>query len=177
MDTMQIGMTEEETKHYTYEGLIDCCGQAVYKFCRRLAYSKEEADDLFQDAFLKAYEQGVSTESMLFTTVLYLWKSKKRKHARRAHIAPTVPLDGNEAAQTHESPEDSVIKREAIRAVREMVETLPEKFKIPIILRYTVEMSVTEIAEAMKIPEGTVKSRLHKARMTIGKGLVTHGYE
>jgi len=174
---MHIGYSGEAAMHCTYSDLVDQCGERVYKLCRKLTFSKEDADDLFQDAFLTAFEQGVCTESRLFSTVLYLWKSRKRKYARRSRIAPAVPLDGSEPIATFVSLEDSIIKQEGRRAVRGLVDALPEKLRIPVILYYTVEMGVADIAAAMGIPEGTVKSRLHNARKTIEKGLVKHGYE
>jgi RNA polymerase sigma-70 factor (ECF subfamily) len=83
----------------------------------------------------------------------------------------------NETVADGESVEDSIAKQDEIRTVRELVEELPAKFKMPIILYYTVEMSVSDIALALKIPAGTVKSRLYKARKLIEKGLIDGGYE
>jgi len=57
------------------------------------------------------------------------------------------------------------------------VEALPEKFKIPVILYYTIEMNVSDIALTLKLPAGTVKSRLFKARKLIKKGLGEVQYE
>ena len=57
------------------------------------------------------------------------------------------------------------------------MEALPEKFKIPVILYYTIEMNVSDIALTLKLPAGTVKSRLFKARKLIKKGLGEVQYE
>ena len=174
---MQIGISEEDATQYMFADLFDICSEPVYKLCRKLTYSKEDAEDLFQETFLKALEQGINTESTLITTAIYIWKSQKRKYARRNRIAPTVALDESRQKAIPENPEDSVMKREDIRAVRELVDTMPEKYRIPVILHYTVEMRVADIAAAMGIPDGTVKSRLHKARKMIEKGLIKLGHE
>jgi RNA polymerase sigma-70 factor (ECF subfamily) len=156
-------------------------GDSVYKFCRNLTYSKEDAEDLFQETFIKTFEQlaklnaSNNPKSFLFSTALYLWKSWKRKYARRNHLAPVEPL-GDEVLDV-DSMEDSIMAQEDIRIVRAIVDSLPEKFKIPIILYYTIQMSIPEISTTLKFPEGTVKSRLHKARKLIEKGLVENGYE
>lgn len=168
---------EKEIIHNRYADLADLHSEPLYRFCRKLAYSKEDADDLFQDTLLKALEKGTDADSMLFTTAIYLWKSQKRKFARRSRIAQIVPLDDSNAVPETESAEDSIIKREILGAARELVDALPEKFRIPVILYYTAELSVADIAAAMKIPEGTVKSRMHKARKQIEKGLIEFGYE
>lgn len=51
--------------------------------------------------------------------------------------------------------------------VQMAVDTLNVKFKIPLYMYYTAEMSIEDIASSLKIPQGTVKSRLHKARKTL----------
>jgi len=166
----------------TNKELVDNHKDAIWRFCRRLTYSKEDAEDLFQDTFIKAFEQihKLSTadnpQSFLFSTALYLWKSKQRKYARRNRLVPTEPIsDAIEIASSFNT-EDSILAKEDIQAVRHLVHALPEKFKIPIILHYSVELSLADISSTLNIPVGTVKSRLHKARSIIEKGLVSAGY-
>jgi len=167
--------------------LIDIYGDAVYGFCRSLTYSKEDADDLFQETFLKAHERlskandtntinvWDNPQSFLFSTALYLWKSWKRKYARRNRIAPVIPLD--ERAVSDIDIEDSFVEREDIRLVRQLVDTLPEKYRIQLIMFYTMEWSVSEMAAILAIPTGTVKSRLYKARKLVEKALERAGHE
>ncbi|MCL2386888.1 MAG: RNA polymerase sigma factor [Defluviitaleaceae bacterium] len=161
------------------EDLVSEYGEAVYKFCRSLTYTKEDADDLFQETYVKAFGQMAkmkeNPQGFLFSTALYLWKSWKRKYARRNRLAPQEQLDDMTASSI--DIEGSYVSEEIQRAVRTLVNDLPEKFRIPIVLYYTVELSVSDISSALKIPEGTVKSRLHKARSLIEKGLVKNGYE
>ncbi|MEL7565496.1 MAG: RNA polymerase sigma factor [Dehalobacterium sp.] len=166
---------------YMFVDLVDEYSDSIYKFCRSLTYSQEDADDLFQETFLKAFEQlpklsaSDNPKGFLFSTSLYIWKSWKRKYARRKRLAPIETLDNNSAIDVH--MEDSFMGQEETRIVRELVKSLPDKFKIPIILYYTVEMSVSDIAVALKLPTGTVKSRLFKARKLVEKGLVAIHYE
>lgn len=161
--------------------LIDEYSNSVYKFCRSLTYSKEDAEDLFQETFLWALEQPNKTnasdnpQNFLFSTALYIWKSWKRKYARRNRLAPVEPLD--ESVESGIDVESSYIIQEENRLVRELVEDLPDKFRIPIILYYTIEMSISDIAATLHLPPGTVKSRLYKARKLVEKGLVSIEYE
>jgi len=168
-----------ETYTPTSTELVDMYGEAVYKFCRKMAYSKEEADDLFQETFLKAIEDlpkiGKSPKGFLFSTAIYIWKSWKRKHARRNKLAPSSPLDEKITSDT--DIEDDYTQQEDVNIVRKLVEALPEKYKMPTILYYNAELSISDIATALKLPAGTVKSRLHKARKLIEKGLVKYGYK
>jgi len=164
----------------TANELVENYADAVYKFCRSLTYTKEDAEDLFQDTFVQVFAQmaklatATNPQSFLFSTALYQWKSRKRKYARRNSIAPIAPLSNLDKSDYDLA--GSIIAQEEIRLVRELVADLPEKYKAPIALFYTVEMSVAEIAAVLKIPQGTVKSRLHKARILIEKGLKKHGY-
>jgi RNA polymerase sigma-70 factor (ECF subfamily) len=181
LDILRATETEKENnkitpENYTFAQLADKYGNSVYKFCRSLAYSKEDADDLFQETFLKVFEQpdrlnaSNSPRSFLFSTALYIWKSWKRKYARRGRIAPATQLD--ESLESDINIENDFIANEEIKTTRKLVGELPEKFKIPVILYYSMEMSVSEIAKTLGLPDGTVKSRLFKARKIIEKGLI-----
>ena len=183
MNILRAIKTEENqnyiSPHEIYAELSDKYGDSLYKFCRSLTYSKEDADDLFQETFLKIFEQPLkikeseNPKSFLFSTALYIWKSWKRKYARRNKLAPVEPINETNSNIANENNiEDDYIANEEIQTVRGLVEKLPEKYKIPLILYYTMEMDISEIAETLKIPNGTVKSRLFTARKIIEKGLI-----
>ena len=184
MRAMEARTVPETQCNYSESAdLVDTYGNAVYEFCCSLTYSKEDADDLFQETFLKAIEQPSklyareNPQGFLFSTALYLWKSWKRKYARRNRLVPVIPLD--EAAVSGvdvTNIEESFVEKENIRTVRKMVDTLPDKYKIPLILFYTMELGVQDISEILKLPVGTVKSRLYKARKLIEKGLIKDGF-
>lgn len=159
------------------EQCIDAYGKEIYAFCSQLTCNKQEAEDLYQDTFLKAVELGEKIDdknnpkSYLVSIALRIWKNKKRKFAWRKRIAGTDQLV--EEAISEEvleqengciSPEDRLIKKEVKEQVRQAVGRLDEKYRIPVYLYYTVELSIEQIGTIMKLPKGTVKSRLHKAR-------------
>ena len=161
--------------------LVEKYGEAVYKLCRSLTYTKEDADDLFQETFVKAFGQlskigGMDNpQGFLFSIAIYRWKSWKRKYARQSRIAPTTPLDDMAASEIN--IEGIVITKEETQLVRKLVAALAEKYRVPTVMFYTAGLSVADIAAALNIPAGTVKSRLHKARQLIEKGLIKSGYE
>lgn len=159
----------------TPEQLVDRYGGPVYRFCRSLTWSKEDAEDLFQETFLRTLEKPLTfqaaqnPQALLFSTVMFLWKSWKRKYARRSRLAPAGTLD--ETVPSGLDLEAGCLARDEAWQVRQLVNALPEKYKIPIILYYTLELDVAGIAETLGIPEGTVKSRLHKGRKLVARGL------
>lgn len=150
----------------------------IFRFCLKLAYSKEDAEDLLQDTFVWAFQNMEKVnrhpQRHLFAAAMYLWKSKKRRFARRKRLAPTESLDMTVAASISgdDDVEAAVLKKEDARLVQALVDQLPDRLKIPIILHYTCDMDIKTIASTLNVPEGTIKSRLHKARKTIEKGLV-----
>ncbi len=75
------------------------------------------------------------------------------------------------------SLEELCISREMCRLVRMETALLKDKYRIPVYMDYSAQMSIEEIAESLQLPKGTVKSRLHTARTIIGKKLEEYGYE
>ena len=172
---MEVLLKNDQTAtQYTVAELVELYGDAVYKTCRRLTFSRESADDLFQETFLQAFEKlrkisaSKNPQSFLLSISIYIWKSWKRKYARRNRLVPVAAL--NESVPDRLSVEEQLLEQEEIHTVRKLVEILPEKLKIPVILYYSLEMNVPDIAASLGIPDGTVKSRLFKARKIIEKG-------
>ena len=152
------------------EKCIDEFGTDIYRFCLKLCMDKSEAEDLYQQTFLKALEMEWTLD----------WgKSDRRKQARRNMIAPCSNLDDEAEAVLHsdESIEESYLQKELISEVNRIIETLPEKIRIPLTLFYLSNCSVEQISTIIKKPPGTVKSRLFKGRSLIKKGLEEAGYE
>ena len=167
----------EKLSYISETQLINEYQNTVYRFCLNLTYRKEDADDLFQDTYLRAFSlidkitAFENPQSFLLSIAASLWKSQKRKFARRRRLAPEVDFEDSYFRETA-SMEDEVIANEEVLMVRELVNGLPDKLKIPIIMFYTVEMSVSDISDSLGLPIGTVKSYLSRGRNIIRKGLV-----
>ena len=132
----------------------------------------EKMDSLDTNQSVKSYALSIS---------ILLWKNKKKKLARRFHIIPTESLEQLEEdgkpVNTHNEPstEEKVLQRQEIRFVQDMVATLPEKYRIPLYLYYSANMQISDIAKCMKLPEGTIKSRMRKAKALLKKKLESQG--
>ncbi len=94
-------------------------------------------------------------------------------------IAPCGHLDDEAETVVHseESIEENYLQKELIAEVNRIIETLPEKIRIPMLLFYLSNCSVEQISVIVKKPPGTVKSRLFKGRSLIKKRLEEAGYE
>lgn len=155
-------------------------GKDLYSFCCYLTYSKMEADDLYQDTFVKVIELGKidvsnNPKSYLLSIAVRLWKNRKRKleRRRRALVSDTMEeLEQEGRLQTKKtSPEQEMIQKERKENVQYAVRQLPDKLQIVALLYYMEDRKVTEIADILHVPQGTVKSRLHKARKILREKL------
>jgi RNA polymerase sigma-70 factor (ECF subfamily) len=162
-------------KNVALDELVLQHGQAIYRFCYKLAGNKADADDLYQETFLRALElqhrldDALNPKSYLIGIAVRLWKNKRRKWFRRQQIAPEKHWDDGiteRAAGTGHpsSPEEITVYNESVALIRDAVDQLPDKFRLPLLMFYTAELTIAEIAKALNISQGTVKSRLHKAR-------------
>ena len=160
------------------EQCIQLYGKDIYSFCMYLTKEKGSADELYQDTFLGAtkklavirYEDN--PKSYLLSVAIRLWKNRVRKLAWRNRIAPQV---GETALEQEGGATPDVSEKAVANEERGMlwkaIDALDDRYRIPILLYYMEEQSIAELAELLSIPQGTVKSRLHKARQLLEKEL------
>lgn len=160
---------------------IDAHGKEVYSFCKYLTGSIQEAEELYQDTWLKVVEQletidaAGNVKSYCLSVAIHIWKNRKRKYAWRKRILKfqTAETEANAEALIDERPLPGaeLLEKERDEAVRKAVDALPDRLKSIVLLYYMEELSMAQIAKAVGIPEGTVKSRLHQARKILKKKL------
>lgn len=170
------------------EQCIDLYGKDIFSFCRYATGSVQEGEELYQDTFLTAVELldrmdiSQNPKSFLLSIAIRLWKNRRRKYAWRRRIAGMESLEEKDEYQNITSssensmPEEVFLHREQDILVNTCIKKLPQKYQILLYLYYASEFSVNEIAVCLKLPEGTVKSRLHKARKLLKEKLEDAGY-
>lgn len=173
------------------EECINEYGSEIFSFCRYLTGSIQEGEELYQDCFLRALElepkkkHGDNPKSYLLSIAIHLWKNKRRKYAWRKRILNMDSLEhitdtyGEQMTPISEGelPEEVVLSREQATFVRNLIAALPEKYHLPLYLYFAAELSIKEIAICLNIPEGTVKSRLHKAKQLMKEKLEEKEYD
>lgn len=171
------------------EELEDCIytyGKDLYSFCYSVTKNSQEADDLYQDTFLKLYDLGDNLfflrnpKSFLMSVAVNLYRNHKRKLSVRQKIVgaeTSVEEMLTEIPSGNEMVEDTVVKKEEQKMVRLAVMKLPDKFRIPVLLFYMEELPLADISEILKLPEGTVKSRIYRAKKILRKELEEMKYE
>ena len=151
-----------------------------YAYIRRLALTilddgsadaSAEADDAAQETFITAHRSlaGFHGRASLKTwlTAIAVNACRARLRKRRLRRALQSTLRGLHLTQQVVSPEDAVTQNEVHRHLWQAVDSLDEKHRLPVILRYVHELTVPEIAESLGTNEGTIYSRLHYARKAL----------
>jgi RNA polymerase sigma-70 factor, ECF subfamily len=141
---------------------------AAYSYARWLAKNDAEAEDVVQDAcvramrFLPSLRDG-DARPWLFAIVRNAWYSRV---ARRAGSAERSPFETprHDPPDSALDPEARLLQQDAVGRVREALEHLPPDFREILVLREFEEMSYKEMASVVGVPIGTVMSRLARAR-------------
>ena len=165
---------------------------SLYTAALRMTRSPSDAEDLVQETYLKAYrawnsfQQGTNLKAWLYriltNTFINTYRAKKRRpdESELDEIEDLYlyrRLGGLEAAQSGRSAEDEVMDLFTEGDVKAALESLPESFRMAVLLADVEGFSYKEIAEILDIPIGTVMSRLHRGRKALEKALVTFGTE
>jgi RNA polymerase sigma-70 factor (ECF subfamily) len=156
---------------------------SAYNFARFLSRDADAAQDIVQDAFLRAFRsfegyRGGDPRAWLFTIVRNCYHAWLQQRRRKTRVE--VPLDNGDAdtakatmpqefASGEESAETAMIRETEAQQVRAVINTLPEAMREVLILREFEDLSYRQIAEIIDAPIGTVMSRLARAREDFGQ--------
>ena len=160
-----------------FAALVDRYQDPLYTMALRLLGSPADAADVVQETFTRAFTnlptlRGASVRGWLFRVALNCGRDVQRRQTRR----PTRPLEDDEGRvlelpDPSAGPEASALGRERAAAVRAALGELPADFRTVVVLRDVNDLSYEEIAEALSLPLGTVKSRLSRARSLLAASL------
>ena len=163
-----------------FSQLVEANQNKIYSLALRMTGSPEDGADLAQEAFLRAWRSLPSfQEESSFSTWLYKLTSNLcidflRKEKRRKAVVTTVSLDDDqdesppvEVPDHRFTPEAEVERRELCSAMSRALKTMSEEHRQILILREVEGLSYTEIAQLLDVEEGTVKSRLARARISL----------
>ena len=166
-----------------FEDLLDIYGNDIYRFCLHIMRNREDADDLYQDTVLTAFRKAdiinlsENPKSYLLSVAVKLshnfFRKEKRKNQKIILSADETLAAIPDNADIQLSTEEKALKT----ALRNAVSKLEEKHRIPVVLYYFDQQNIDFISQVMKIPAGTVKSRLHKARALIAETLKKEGFD
>lgn len=165
-----------------FEVLILKYQNQVYYSALNIVKNNEYAEDICQDAFLKAYEKldTLQDKDHFLSWIKRIAVNMALNHYERNKRIVDVESDDKDIDYFDNltdgaCPEDFIIKDELSRYIKFFVDSLPERLKTVVILREVEDFSYEEISEMLNIPLGTVRSRLFNARQIIKERLIKQG--
>lgn len=168
-----------------FDILVEKYYKKIYNLSYRFVGDSEEANDLAQEIFAAAYQNlkrfrgDAKFSTWLFQIAANRGKNRFKYLKRRGYFANRAPRDGDDEkdALQREIPDDSMnpekifASKQIRRIVQDAINDLEPDHKEIVILRDIEGFSYDEIAQILNLPEGTTKSRLHRARMVVKEKL------
>jgi RNA polymerase sigma-70 factor (ECF subfamily) len=165
---------------------------SLYSAALRMTRNPADAEDLVQETYLKAYrafgsfKEGTNLKAWLYRILTNTFINSYRARKRRPEQSELDDVEdlylfrrlgGLEAVSAGRSAEEEVLEHFTESDVKAAVESLPEQFRMAVLLADVEGFSYKEIAEILDIPIGTVMSRLHRGRRALQKALHDFGMQ
>jgi RNA polymerase sigma-70 factor, ECF subfamily len=181
---MAPGQSSEAGDRPSFEQLVNEHGGTLYSLGLRFCGDRTQAEDMVQEVFLQAFrawdgfEGRSSVKTWLYTIAARACQRMHRKKSGEPErigsldellpfgesLVATIPGNEDEAATLQ-------IRKEARQRLESAIVSLPTDFRVPLILKEIVGLSIHEVAEILGLAEGTVRSRVHRARLKLRKAM------
>ena len=169
---MLAGKEEAAACESLFAALVSRQSRFVFRVAFAILRNPHDAEDVVQETFLRLYKSSA-------------WEQMRDERAFLARIAWRIAIDrlpkkrneaaANEHPSTEPGPEDAVLRAERIAVVHRLIDALPEELRQALALSTVDELSSRQIAEIMGIAEGTVRTRLTRARQILKQKLERYG--
>jgi RNA polymerase sigma-70 factor, ECF subfamily len=180
----QTAATDDPALRERFERDVLPLLDSLYGAALRMTRNPADAEDLLQETYLRAYrgfagfKEGTNLKAWLYRILTNSFINTYRKKQREPQMVEG-PDDVEEwylydrlgGRSVEESAEDEVLDRMPDEDVKRALESLPENFRLPVLLADVEGFSYKEIAEIMETPIGTVMSRLHRGRKALERAL------
>jgi RNA polymerase sigma-70 factor (ECF subfamily) len=157
-----------------FAALVEAYWDRLYRFLYQLTRDRHQAEDLAQEAFLKAlanldrFAAGTNFRAWLFRIAHNAFANQHRAARPRASLP-------DDLAAAEQDPHEQLVCREALEKLAEAVAELPAEFKAALLLRVEEELSFRQIADVMGITEPTARWRVFEARKRLMERLYPGG--
>lgn len=171
-----VALTQQGNNDDAFSELVRRYQQRIYRYILRIVNNPDDALDLTQDTFVKAFlHLNTWQPQALFRTWLFrIATNTTTDYLRRNKLWSYTPFD--ESIYMHDNENDIERQLDSAALYKEMtvlIQKLPLLFREALLLREMEGMSYTEIAQALDINEGTVKSRISRARQSLISGVAS----
>ena len=168
----------------SFEALMRRYNPRLFRVARSILKDDTEAEDALQEAYVQAYRSmsgfrgDAEVATWLTRIVINQALMQLRKRKRERHVVPFGNQHSDQGAQEAEvpdphaeSPSDLTLRAEVRRIIERRIDELPVAFRTVFVMREVEEMTVQETAECLGVPEGTVRTRLFRARALLRDSL------
>jgi RNA polymerase sigma-70 factor (ECF subfamily) len=174
MDEPQLLAALAADLELAFEALLVAQGDRVYSIALRMVGDPHEAEDIAQDAFVRAYRalagwdaariRELRLGAWLATIVLNLVRNRARRRTPSNATETLTFLDdlAHPTAASADTPHDRLARRETGESWAARLLALPARYRAPIVLRHVDDLGYPEIAEILGRPQGTVKAQVHR---------------
>ena len=160
-----------------FSALVQRQSRFVFKVAYAVLLNSYDAEDAVQETFLKLYRttgwKDAENERAYLARVA--WRvaiDYKRRSATSASL-PSDPLTLDAMASSHPGPHDAISEANQHATVHALIDSLPEELRVPLVLSAFEDLNSREIGNILGIPEGTVRTRLQRARHVLREKLTS----
>lgn len=166
--------------------LLDRDAPKLHALALRLCNNAADAEDMLQETFLQAHRKwhtfrgDASPSTWLYSIAARMCKKRlRRKYGSDkrmpalSQVVPWTESTVSAAGLRLDSPFKKLEQKEAAEAVHAAILTIPEHFRVPLIMKEMLELSMEDVAEALDLKVETVKTRVHRARLLLRKALMS----
>lgn len=169
-----------------FDRLVERYSTQIYNFAYRMCGNHEDAQDIYQEAFIHAFK-GIKNfrSDAAFSTWLYrivrnVYLDEQKRRRSRSHVSLEESIDTDNGSITRDVQDDGpsldeiVQRNQRCRAVHQAIAQLPLRQREVIVLYELQQCTYEEMADILQISVGTVKSRLNRARRSLRDRLMAH---
>jgi RNA polymerase sigma-70 factor (ECF subfamily) len=182
-DESQLISQAKAGDYSAFEELVNRYERKIYRLGMNITGNREDAEDVLQEAFLKAFEHlpDFREDSRFYTWVVRIAVNEALMKLRKRRASREVPVDDagdengevmvREFADWKPNPEQQYAQSELERILQDAVSALPPGFRTVFYLRDVEGLSTEETAQVLDLTEGAVKARLFRARLRLREEL------
>lgn len=184
MGALPATKPDEATRRREFEELAKPRVREIYNAALRMTRNQDDAEDLAQEVLVRAYtafhqfKRGTNFKAWLYRILVNTYINQYRRRARAPkmtsweEVLPDMePLLEDRPGSLEAQPEAALLSRIPDDEVQPALEALPEEFRVAVILSDVEEFSYKEIADILRIPLGTVRSRIFRGRRLLRRSL------
>ena len=173
MDDAELTLRLARDLDGTFEALVGAHIDRCHAIALRVTGNPHDAEEIVQDALVRAYRALATYEPerirelrlrpWLTTIVLNLCRNRARtRHVPSTPLAPLVEAGWEPAADAASDPSGVALATAERERLAAHLAALPERYRVPVVLRHVDDLSYAELAEVLGRPEGTLKSQVHR---------------